>query len=411
MIVLSEEQVSFILDDIKRNGIELEELQLNLLDHICCIIENEMKPGQDFYEFYRKIIPRFFKRELGEIQEETDLLLTFKHYYTMKKVMLYSGTFAAILVVAGSIFKAMHWPGASPLFLLSVFTLSFIFLPILFLLKSKEAKVKREKVVLGIATVLGILMSIGTLFRVMHWPGARIIWLGSLAILFFIFLPIYFFGGIRNPETKINTIVSSVLILFAGGLLFLLTSLRSSQQIDYLYASSIEQTGKSYAFATDKNFMKYSEIENDSTKAKNNYVQLKMQCDSLCSEIEAAKNQIIDYASFGQELKPTMEMLVKDYAGNYDLPSGILFDHNGIPNEKLKTIKRDIEKLKTLLNEKFHFSVVSILNTEDVLSYGNPGAEKISWESSEFYHAPFELVMLNFNQLELNVRIVEASCL
>lgn len=31
MFVLSEQQVSFILDDIRRNGIELEELQLNLL--------------------------------------------------------------------------------------------------------------------------------------------------------------------------------------------------------------------------------------------------------------------------------------------------------------------------------------------------------------------------------------------
>ena len=63
MFVLSEQQVSFILDDIRRNGIELEELQLNLLDHICCVIENEMSPEQDFDEFYRIVIARFYKRE------------------------------------------------------------------------------------------------------------------------------------------------------------------------------------------------------------------------------------------------------------------------------------------------------------------------------------------------------------
>ena len=105
MFVLSEQQVSFILNDIRRNGIELEELQLNLLDHICCIVENEMRSDQNFEEFYRSIIPRFFKRELREIQEETDLLLTFKNYYTMKKVMIISGTISAIAVVFGSIFK------------------------------------------------------------------------------------------------------------------------------------------------------------------------------------------------------------------------------------------------------------------------------------------------------------------
>lgn len=105
MFVLSEQQVSFILDDIRRNGIELEELQLNLLDHICCVIENEMSPEQDFDEFYRNVITRFYKRELREIQEETELVLTFKHYYTMKKVMLLSGTFAAIGIIIGSFLK------------------------------------------------------------------------------------------------------------------------------------------------------------------------------------------------------------------------------------------------------------------------------------------------------------------
>lgn len=44
-----------------------------------------MSPEQDFDEFYRNVITRFYKRELREIQEETELVLTFKHYYTMKK--------------------------------------------------------------------------------------------------------------------------------------------------------------------------------------------------------------------------------------------------------------------------------------------------------------------------------------
>ena len=99
MIQLSHEQVAFILEDLKANGIHSEELQLSLLDHICCVIEEEMSPEQDFVNFYQKVVPRFFKRDLREIQEETDLLLTFKHYYAMKKVMLISGTFTAFLFV------------------------------------------------------------------------------------------------------------------------------------------------------------------------------------------------------------------------------------------------------------------------------------------------------------------------
>ena len=56
MIQLSEQQVEFILNDIRRNGIEMEELQQNLLDHICCVIENEMPYNSNFEEFYRNIV-------------------------------------------------------------------------------------------------------------------------------------------------------------------------------------------------------------------------------------------------------------------------------------------------------------------------------------------------------------------
>ena len=77
MFVLNEQQVDFILEDIRRNGIESEELQLSLLDHICCVIEEEMSPEMNFENHYRSVLPRFFKKELREIQEKTDLLITF----------------------------------------------------------------------------------------------------------------------------------------------------------------------------------------------------------------------------------------------------------------------------------------------------------------------------------------------
>jgi len=93
MYTLSEQQIDFILNDIKSRGVVMEDLQLNLLDHICCIVENELNLDDDFDQFYQDIIPRFFKKELKEIEEETILLLTFKNYYTMKKIMLISGIF------------------------------------------------------------------------------------------------------------------------------------------------------------------------------------------------------------------------------------------------------------------------------------------------------------------------------
>src|ERR1700741_2954698 len=230
MYQISEQQIDFILNDICEGGVEMESLQQNLLDHICCIIENNLEANGDFESFYQKTIKTFYKDELWEIEEETLQLLTFKHYYTMKKVMIISGALSVSGFIAGALFKIMHWPGAAALILLAAVTISFIFLPLLFVLKTREISAKRDKLILGLGTIFGILFCISSLFKIMHWPYANMLWLVGLGVLMLLFVPVYFFTGIRNPETKVNTIITTIIIIGAGGMLFALTSLKSSKQ-------------------------------------------------------------------------------------------------------------------------------------------------------------------------------------
>ncbi len=225
MYCLNEKQIDFIIDDIRRNGVELEDLQSNLLDHICCIIEQELEENGDFEQFYFSTIKKFYKNELREIEEETISLLTFKNYYVMKKTMLVSGVISASLLTLGIILKFLHMPGAAVGIVLGIGGMSFVFLPLLFLLKIKEQKETKNKVLIGLGTFAGILMTLGILFKIMFWPGANMMALTSLLILLFVFLPVYFFTGFRNPETKVNTVVSSILILTGCGLF--LTLVRS----------------------------------------------------------------------------------------------------------------------------------------------------------------------------------------
>ena len=225
MYCLNEKQIDFILDDIRRNGVELEDLQSNLLDHICCIIEQELEENGDFEQFYFSTIKKFYKKELREIEEETISLLTFKNYYVMKKTMLVSGVVAASFLTLGIILKFLYMPGAAVGIVLGIGGMSFVFLPLLFLLKIKEQKETKNKVLIGLGTFAGILMTLGILFKIMFWPGANMMALTSLLILLFVFLPVYFFTGFRNPETKVNTVVSSILILTGCGLF--LTLVRS----------------------------------------------------------------------------------------------------------------------------------------------------------------------------------------
>lgn len=230
MYTLSEQQIDFIVNDIKNRGVEIEDLQLNLLDHICCIIECEFEMDENFENFYEKTISKFFKKELKEIEEETILLLTFKNYYIMKKTMIISGVLSVILLITGSFFKIMYWPGAGPLLVLGIAIVSFLFLPFMFLLKSKDVSTKHDKLLVAIGSLIGISLCLSTLFSIMHWPGSTILWLATITLSGLVFIPMYFFNGIRKPEMKINTIVISVLLVSATTLVFMMVNIRPAKE-------------------------------------------------------------------------------------------------------------------------------------------------------------------------------------
>lgn len=65
----------------------------------------------------------------------------------------------------------------------------------------------------------------------MHWPGGNgLLWLTAIGISTFLLIPIYLFTGIRNPDTRLNTIVTTIILVGATGLLFTMVNLRPSQK-------------------------------------------------------------------------------------------------------------------------------------------------------------------------------------
>lgn len=278
MYRISDKQIDFILDDIRRRGIEMEDLQLNLLDHICCIIEQNLSQDGDFEDFYKQTIPRFCKSELWEIEEETINLLIFKHYYAMKKIMIISGAIAAFATIFGAFFKVMHWPGANVLMLSGLAIMSFVFLPLMFTLKIKEKDSRKDKFILGTGSVIATLIGISALFKIMHWPYASILIYITLGMLLFLFLPLYFVSGIKNPETKLNTIITSVLIIAGTGLSMVLPNKQPSLVLSKVTVNSmvnenaaledLKSLVKANSLNTDA-YSAYGELMNEAERLKN----------------------------------------------------------------------------------------------------------------------------------------------
>jgi hypothetical protein len=159
------------------------------------------------------------------IEEETMQLLIFKNNYVMKKVMIISGTLSVAAFIMGSIFKIMHWPLAAPLLFFAIINICLVFLPLLSIVKIREINADRDRLIIALGTIVGILYCLSMLSLVMHWSIKGPIWLVTLAITFFVFIPAYFFTGIRMPERRINTIIFSILLVAVTGIQFTLTDL------------------------------------------------------------------------------------------------------------------------------------------------------------------------------------------
>lgn len=391
MIVLNEEQVQYILRDLEKQGIALEELRFSLLDHICCVLEEELDDPDAFRSHYEKVLPRFFKRELSEIQKETDLLIRFKHYYAMKRTMIISAEITAFTFIAGAFFKIMHWPGASALILLSIVTLCFVFLPILFLFKTKETQSKRDRITIAVATVFGIAISLATLFKLMHWPGANMMWISSLGLLFFIFLPLFFFSGIRKPETKLNTIISSVLILVAIGLLFALTQLRSTKWTDYSETNADIQHIELSEFAQRQS--------SDTTPVSSH---IRSAGSALMESIENLKKGLIQHMNNNEPAD--LSDLLCDLGKEINHTNGFFFDQNGSAKPDLKQLAKDVKAFENLLPGEKR-DQIKLLNTEKQRRYGEAQEEFISWEEEQFSHVTFANALRKLNQLQLAVSL------
>jgi hypothetical protein len=401
MYRISEQQIDFILNDISARGVEMESLQQNLLDHICCIIEQELEENGDFERFYQKTVRTFYKDALWEIEEETIQLLTFKNYYTMKKIMIVSGTFSAAVMSLGIFFKFMHWPGASALIILGIATSSLVFLPLLFTLRAKEKQNIKDKITLAIATLAGALISLSVLFKVMHWPGANLMGTIFVALMVLVYIPVYFFGGIKNPESKVNTIVTTIIMIMGCGLFLTLVNSRP-----YIQDNANEVTNQ----ALQESYISMSEQTRvlshtaDMAPPKNDAL-LNKTCNETCDQIEALKIKLINATEDVSVKSVNYSELGK--LDNYDQSTLLLFQdphETPSPNLDLITLRKQLESINDVTARTLN-SAPALIDLSDKKNLRTGAAE--SWEIHNFYRAPLMNVLRNLTQLQINIRFIQ----
>lgn len=134
----------------------------------------------------------------------------------MKKFIYISGILSANLMLFGSLFKVLHMPGASILLLLSVFMFCFIFLPMALYNNYVNQDEKKSAWLYIVTFIVFFVCILGALFKIMHWPGASVFLVLGILSPFVLFLPVYLYQT-RKPKSK--SVKNNLAVMF--GLTFL----------------------------------------------------------------------------------------------------------------------------------------------------------------------------------------------
>ncbi len=159
MACLSNDQIDFIRDDLKKRSVSRSFLFNEWVDHVCCDVEAMMNKGVGFEEAYGQISRDKPESDISIAHEDVQQFLNHR-YVSIKKLLLF-----AFLLFAASWFINLTGIG-SWLGLLSFIILSIVYLRISidFFSKRRIRKVNTWLSVLALLAFVGTLSGILLIF-------------------------------------------------------------------------------------------------------------------------------------------------------------------------------------------------------------------------------------------------------
>ena len=397
MADLTEQNIREIEVLVEARGVEMKELSYDLVDHICCMIEEKMESGNNYTSALEESMASFGKKGIRQIQEETTFLLT-KNILAMRKTMHITGITAAILLLLGSIFKIQHLPGVGVLYLLGAASLCFLFMPLFLAVRIKEKPGKLTTITNILGVLGGIVLCFGILFKIMHWPFANILMNTGGFMLILIFLPFYLYNGYKTKQLKTKTIAPIIIAIAGFSLMFALVKLRNSNDVIIAQHNIQYNLDNENRALTAYNKTLLNSIILDSLDKKDQLLlnsSLK-QAEDLTIYID---NLIItafwSLNSEGMTKESAKKTLTKNYAGLVKANMDLNFIRGATSeNENLESLLVKVSEFENELSKIFEIS--------NNLVYNKPNFEEyISRENKLF---PLGFVLLDLTTLKLQVQ-------
>jgi hypothetical protein len=200
---LTKAHIETIRIRLEQSGITISLLKDDLLDHICCAVEDQIDAGLDFDKSFEMALADLAPKGLSDIEEQTFLMLNNK-LIPMKKLTYVFGMLGCMLIVIGWLMMFLHWPGSFQVGTLGAAVFVLMFLPMLAVSKFRSVgalpSYERTSIILGFSS--GAIAVLGFMFKIMHLPGANILIVVGVFFIAFGFLPSLFFSMYRKSITS-----------------------------------------------------------------------------------------------------------------------------------------------------------------------------------------------------------------
>lgn len=194
--MITEQQIDFISAEIDKSEITIQDLKDDLLDHFCCAVERHMIDGKSFKDAYNLAYKQICPDGLEVIQKETIFLLNYKKFILMKIFIYSTGLIASMAMSIGFVFRTLHWDGGNHLLIGGMVLFTLIFLPMLAIGHFRNLPRKdiniKAKIVTGYLSAF--LLGTSIIFKVFHLQYADKLLLISCILFAFGYLPVLFLG-------------------------------------------------------------------------------------------------------------------------------------------------------------------------------------------------------------------------
>jgi hypothetical protein len=130
------------------------------------------------------------------------------------KVLFIVGYILLAILLIGFTFKALHWPGSNMAVLMSLMLFAYWFLAVAVVKAFAEKPFSGLNITKSfVGGISGMFLSVGLLFKLMHWPGATItLVLGGILLIAFIIL---FFLNRMKSKKELDTLDKLVMMVSA----------------------------------------------------------------------------------------------------------------------------------------------------------------------------------------------------